>query len=113
MEHTSLNSAQIAATAFLHALGVAWVNRPVKWLALHLFDSSHLHDSPKIRLRVTVQIAASKMRGEIFMVRDTPDDPWVLSKMESYLEHTGTLKQGVKSGSCTKTNQIRTLNISR
>lgn len=79
MEHTSLNSAQIAATAFLQSLGLAWVNRHVKWLDIYAFDSDQQQDSSKVHLRVKAQIASSMMRGTVVMVRDTSNDSWRLS----------------------------------
>ena len=111
MELTSLNSAQIAATAFLHALGPAWVNRHVRWLDIKPFDSDHQSDLTKVNMHVRVQISASVMRGTVVMLRDTLDEPWLLSGMESYLGHTGTLKQGVRFGYCKQTRQIKTENV--
>lgn len=110
MELTLLNSAQIAVTAFLHALATAWVNRHLRWLDIKPFDSDQESESTKVYIRVRVQISSSLMRGTVVMVRDTTDEPWQLSGMESYLGHTGALKQGVSFGFCKETKQIKTLN---
>ncbi len=79
-----LNGAQVAAVAYLFALGPIWVKYQTKWV--DILDSSDDFGGRYV-IRVKLQIASSLLRGYVYMNK-TDDGVWILDGMESQLSLT-------------------------